>query len=339
MRLRLPLGPRIFLTLFLALGLVGGPLLLAAGRDPGQDLALLVAASLAGSALAALGLASHLRAPLREVSEAAARLTSGDFSARLPTGRQDEMGDLFRDFDTLAEALEQHEQNRRQWVADTSHELRTPLAVLRAQVEALLDGVQPANAETLGTLHGEVQRLTRLVDDLYLLARSDSGALPVRAEGTDVGALAREVAAPFAERYASAGLDLAVEAEAGVLLEADPARLRQVLVNLLENSLRYTERGGATRVLVRGGGPEVVLTVEDTAPGVPAEALPRLFDRFFRVEKSRTREHGGSGLGLAICRSLVEAHGGRITAYPSPMGGLRIEVRVPREARRSRVHG
>ena len=222
------------------------------------------------SGLAALLLARHILAPIRKVTAGARRLALGDFSARIDTGRRDELGVLVDDFNALAAALETAEQARRTWVADTSHELRTPLAVLRAQIEALQDGVQPVSDRALANLHGEVLRMTQLVGDLHELSRADSGALAFRLEPVAPAAVMAEVLAAFSARRKAAGLSLdagALDAAQGHVA-ADPDRLRQVFGNIVENAIRYTDRGGAIRVTELLSGGYVAIRVEDSAPGV-----------------------------------------------------------------------
>jgi two-component system sensor histidine kinase BaeS len=326
----------------LAQGKPVGALLFVPGRLPGEieaaflsenarDLAGAGAMALALSAVWAVLLARYILAPIRRVAAGARHLAEGTLSTRIDTGRRDELGDLVRDFNTLAATLEAAEQARRHWVADTSHELRTPLAVLRAQIEALQDGVHDASPQSLGRLHEEVLRMTRLVDDLHELARADSHALNLRLEPVDPGAILTDVVARFAARRQAAGLglDTAALGASGATVLADPDRLRQVFANLLENAIRYTDQGGMIRVSNSRMPTAIRLTVEDSAPAVPDTKLPRLFDRFFRVDSSRSRQTGGSGLGLAICKAIIEAHGGTISAAPSPLGGLAVTVALP----------
>ncbi|MGR6808177.1 ATP-binding protein (plasmid) [Sphaerotilus natans] len=298
--------------------------------------ATLVAAVLALllAALVAWWVARALLAPVREVAQATHRLAAGHHDTRVEVRGQDEVGRLAQDFNLLAQTLERNERLRREAMADISHELRTPLAVLRGEIEAMQDGIHPLTPQALGLLHGKVSALTRLVDDLHQLALADVGALRLRHERLDLAALVRAQTEAFAARCAERRLRLIVdlpEAAATPLLLADADRLGQLLHNLLDNAVRYTDPGGELRVALAHdpAAAQLLLTVEDSAPGVAPELLPRLFERFFRVESSRGRAGGGSGLGLAICRSLVEAHGGRIHAEASPLGGLRIGVALP----------
>jgi signal transduction histidine kinase len=220
----------------------------------------------------------------------------------------------------------------RQWMADTSHELRTPLSVLRAQIEAIQDGVTTADSKRLNVLHGEVMGMTRLVEDLFTLARSDIGQLEIRSAPVDVVDVLDGVIHSFRERYDDAriGLQWPGYDGGGPVVAGDGARLKQVFSNLLENSLRYTDTGGLLRVSYAAEDGRVRFLFDDSAPSVSPDMLPRLFDRFFRVDASRNRANGGSGIGLALCQTVVEAHGGAICAESSPLGGLRIGITLPR---------
>ncbi|MBF0425933.1 MAG: response regulator [Magnetococcales bacterium] len=236
----------------------------------------------------------------------------------------------------LSRALKVQEQqnlDRRRWLADISHELRTPLAVLQAQVEALQDGIHTADAATLGVLHNEVMGLSRLVDDLYLLARADLGALPLTMTPLEPVTILEEVLESFAPRLMQAGIALETIVPGGKpwVTLGDTRRLRHLFTNLVENSARYTDRGGRLRVVVSATTDDLYLCFDDTPPTVPSDQLPRLFERFYRAESSRNRDHGGSGLGLAICAGIVAAHDGAIVASTSSLGGLRIEVALPRQ--------
>ncbi len=290
------------------------------------------ALSLLLAALVAWWVARALLAPVREVAAATHRLAAGHHGTRVSVQGDDEVGQLARDFNQLALTLDRNERIRRDYMADISHELRTPLAVLRGEIEAMEDGIHPLTPDSLGVLKGEVNALTQLVNDLHELALADVGALRYRKVPLDLAELVAREAAQFATRCAERGL--ALQVDTGVptsswRIQADPDRLRQLLHNLLDNAVRYTDPGGALHIRVAAEGGLAVIDIADSAPGVPAEQLPRLFERFYRVESSRGRAGGGSGLGLAICRSIVQAHGGDIGARPSPLGGVAIEVRLP----------
>jgi len=287
---------------------------------------------------------------LTVVSRQIHRMAAGEIPLQpVPVLRRDEVGELATGFNVLLARLdemtarkeaeerlrmadkERMETSLRQWMADTSHELRTPIAVLRAQIEAVQDGVHVVDGTTLDVLHRETMGLSRLVDDLNTLALSDVGRLDCRFDPVDPLGLLDDGIGAITSRYAAAGLTIAWRDRPAVppVVSGDSERLRQVFSNLLENTLRYTDRGGCLRIGCVSGPHGLTLHFDDTAPGVPAEALPRLFERFFRVETSRSRGRGGAGIGMALCRSIVEAHGGGITAANSPLGGLRVTLTLP----------
>lgn len=285
---------------------------------------------LIGAALAAALLARSFSTPIRALTRGTHALATGRYNTRLDPSRGDELGQLAKDFNSLASALHQTQQARQRWVADISHELRTPITVLQAELESLEDGLRPLDGVALQSLSAEVKRLRLLVDDLHQLAQSDSGALTFERTAVDVTALLKETVDRFRKR--SSAFELSLELRMQAVLPpvlGDVDRLRQLIDNLMENSLRYTNPGGTVRVSAAVADDHVRITVEDSVPGVPDEALPQLFDRLFRVDPSRNRETGASGLGLAICESIVKAHGGTIRAAHSELGGLIVNVDLP----------
>jgi len=278
-----------------------------------------------------LPLARRLVRPIKALAAATDRLAAGEFSTRVAVTSSDELGQLARGFNSLALTLEKNEQARRQWVADISHELRTPLAILRGEVEAIQDGVRPANPDAIDSLHGEVLRLERLVDDLYQLSLSDLGALTYHKEELELEPLLSSVLASYRSQFAARGiaLETGIPRTGKAVVFGDPERMRQLFANLLDNTLKYTDPGGTVAVRLADHEGRVIIDMEDSAPGVPDSELGRLFERLYRVEASRNRAAGGAGLGLAICRNIVEAHAGTIDARPSPLGGLWIRVELP----------
>lgn len=279
--------------------------------------------------LASALLARRLLQPVKQIANAAHQLSAGRYTTRIAVDRNDELGGLAQDFNHLAAVLEKTEQTRRRWVADISHELRTPLAVLRGEIEALVEGVRPLSSERMQSLHGEVLRLGQLISDLYELALSDAGGLEYRRESVNVARVLDEVITLFEARFAKASVHIDNQVEGPITILGDDRRLAQVFSNLLENSLRYTDPQGQLRISVQRGKRQFWLRFEDSGPGVSDEALPLLFERLYRVDKSRSRKHGGAGLGLAICRNIVEAHGGQITATHSGLGGLSLSIELP----------
>ncbi len=301
---------------------------------------LLALGAFAFTAATAFPLTSHLVEPIRELASGTRRLISGNFKARIPVTRSDELGQLSQDFNVLAAALERNEADRRQWVADISHELRTPLSVLRGEIEAMQDGIRTFDDKALEILHGEVMHLSRLTGDLYELSCSDLGALTYsKSECSPLGILEGVVEA-FSTRFEESGLDLNLKVERSgrhrsLRMLADPGRLQQLFTNLLENSRRYTKSPGRLDIRAKVEGRRLVLVFSDTAPGVRDENLPKLFDRLFRGDASRTWSglpasgRVGSGLGLSICKNVVEAHEGKITAGHSADGGLEMTIELP----------
>lgn len=307
---------------------------LAAQFKTQQDRALAIIGMLAilVSVLVAFVLTRNLLRPIRRLTEGAHKLTAGAFDTRIKVSSGDELGQLAKDFNTLAHTLEANETARRQWVADISHELRTPLAVLRGEIEALQDGVREAGPQRLRSLHAEVLSLGKLVDDLYELSLSDIGALSYHKEEIDLANVIQEVVNGFGKRFGEKGVDLQFDAARTpkVQVFADAGRLEQLFSNLLENSLRYTDAGGEAHIFIELQKDKVFIHIQDSLPGVPVEMLPKLFERLFRVDDSRSRAYGGAGLGLSICRNIVDAHDGRIEASSSPAGGLWVSIQLPR---------
>ncbi|MFM0637615.1 ATP-binding protein [Paraburkholderia metrosideri] len=286
------------------------------------------------AALVALVLARIVLAPVKRLMNATHRLAGGDYTTRVPAGRRDELGRLAGDFNVLADSLQKTERSRRDFIADISHELRTPLAVLRGELEAIEDGVHVFNRDSLTSLQTEVNMLNKLIEDLYELSLSDVGALSYRKTPTHVGQLARASIEAMRESFKAKRieLDLSCAPEmANTTFAVDPARFVQLLKNLLQNSLRYTDPDGHVQVSLSQSASGWQLDVQDSLPGVPEVALKHLFDRFYRVDESRSRQNGGAGLGLSLCHAIVTAHGGTIDARDSPLGGVWITARFPPE--------
>ncbi len=262
----------------------------------------------------AIVMARMLARPLAEIGGAARRVADGDYQARVPRSGPEELASLADSFNQMASSLERQEAMRRDFIANAAHELRTPLTNLQGYLEALRDGVITADRATYESLHEEADRLVRLSRSLDALAEGDAGTNPPRLEELDLaGALrsAIDLAAPSIER---AGLRLRTEIPEALPARADPDRLAQVLANLLSNAVRYTPTGGSITVRAERQPADVLISVANTGDGIPAEDLDRLFERFYRVEKSRDRARGGAGIGLAIVKQLVESAGGRVGA-------------------------
>ncbi len=290
--------------------------------------AIALAVALVVAVALSLLLARHLSRPVRQLDQTVDSLSHGDYEARATVSTLDETGRLAGHINQLAATLEKNRSARRRWMADIAHELRTPVAILKGEVEALSDGVRPVNERMTQSLHEEIGHLSSLIDDLQTLALSDAGALNIHKEAVDLQLLVQQCAEAFRDRLAQRRIDLQVMTEK-LEVKVDSQRLRQLLQNLLENSSRYVEDGGqvTVRQSAMNGGFEVV--VEDSGPGLTEKQISRLFERFYRVDESRSRTGGGTGLGLSICRNIAEAHSGRIEATQSSSGGLSIRVEIP----------
>jgi signal transduction histidine kinase len=290
----------------------------------------------AGAAFIALFLARILARgmtqPLRDMARAARRMARGDYGATVRVRSRDEVGQLAEAFNRMAGEMEGLERLRRDLVANVSHELKTPISALRAHMENLLDGVEEPNPAVLAVMLQQADRLTRLVDQLLDLSRMESGDLPLALEPVQLAGLVDrvmdEVTVARPERARTLHLDNDVSPDLPPV-EADPERIHQVLFNLLDNAFRFTPDGGSVRVrAVRANG-ACEVSVEDTGPGIPKEHLPLVFERFYRVDPSRSRDDGGTGIGLAIARSIVDAHGGRIWAESVEGKGSTFRFELP----------
>lgn len=300
-------------------------------RTQVRNLAVASVAAVVLAALAAALLSRSFLAPARAIGASYHRLAAGDFDTRVKVKGSDEFGRLADDFNLLARTLQRNEEIRRRMMADVAHELRTPLAIIQGELHALEDGIRQPTPETLASLRAEAAALGKLVDDLYQLSLSDLGALDYRRTDLDLRNEVRNALPALRSRCEAVGLALEDAGVAGqpLRVHADSARIGQLVANLLENSIRYTDAPGRIVVSCSASQGRAVLEVSDSAPRVPEEYLPRLFDRFFRMEESRNRVSGGAGLGLAICRNIVEAHDGTIQASASPLGGVTITVCLP----------
>jgi two-component system sensor histidine kinase BaeS len=273
----------------------------------------LVVAIVAGAALSAL-LATRIARPLGEIGRAARKIADGDYAARVPREGPDELTGLADSFNEMAASLQEQERLRREFIANAAHELRTPLTNLQGYLEALRDEVIPADRATFESLWDEAERLVRLSRSLDVLAEGDSPADRLEPAKLDLAVAARSAAELVAPLMAQSGLAFDLDFASSLPARADPDALAQVLGNLLQNAIRYTPAGGSVRLCGERLSNGVVISVTNSGPGIPSQDLPHVFERFYRVEKSRDAGRGGAGIGLAIVRQLVESFGGSVGA-------------------------
>jgi signal transduction histidine kinase len=269
--------------------------------------------------------ARRMVGPVGDVMEAADRVAAGDYSARVETRGPGDMRRLTRSFNQMTERLASNEKRRRELFADIAHELRTPLSVLRGDLEAIVDGVYPADEQHLRPLIEETGVMARLLEDLRTLSMAEAGVLELHREPRDPTALVEEAVAALRGRAQEGGIAVRVDVPKALpAIEVDPLRIGEVLTNVLTNALRHTPSGGSVAVRVEPHGEGTSFVVSDTGPGIPPDQLPFVFERFVRSPDS-----GGTGLGLAIAKRLVEAHGGTIVAENGPEGGTTVRFTLP----------
>jgi len=289
---------------------------------------------LLGVAVAALVtflMSRRILSPVESLAQAARGLSRGDFTQRVKVKSKDEFGELAIAFNAMAADLERTEQLRRNMVADVAHELRTPLSNIQGHLEAIRDGLLPAEPATLDSIYEEVLLLARLVEDLQELTLADAGQLTLIRQSADVADIARRAAAAAQPPAEARGLTIETDFPTQpAMADVDPERIGQVLRNLLSNATTHTSEGGRIIVSLKDEDHELRVTVADTGAGIPPEDLPYVFERFYRVDRSRVRATGGAGLGLTIARRLVEAHGGTISVESELGKGSRFTFTLPK---------
>ena len=277
-------------------------------------------------------LARGMTSPLRQMAEAATAMSRGDYGKRVPATSRDEVGELARAFNTMAEELSQVDRMRRDLVANVSHELRTPITALQAVLENVVDGVEEPNPETLRAMLSQVERLGRLVSQLLDLSQLESGALALRHqpfEVRDVLDQAVHESRVNAQAVSKAvALEIAVD-QGPLIARGDPERVHQVIANLLDNAIRHSPPQGRVVVGARQDPTGVHIEVADEGPGIPAEDAARVFERFYRADHARSASAGGTGLGLSIAKWIVDLHGGRIAVESNEPRGCRMVVSLP----------
>jgi len=321
-----------------------GTLYISSKSSPGAEFALLsmmfesigrfllwgclVAAAIA--VLITFFLSRRISAPIRALTVTARKLGQGDFSQRVQVKDKSEVGELAQTFNSMAGDLERAEKLRRNLTADVAHELRTPLSNIRGYLEAARDGAIKPDADTIRSLDEEAVLLSRLVDDLQELSLAEAGELKLVCQAEDVAELINHTVAVVQARAAEKGVAVSIDLPDKLPpVNIDRHRISQVSRNLLENAVAHTTKGDAITVAARQQGNWVEVSVTDTGEGIPAEDLPNIFERFYRVDKSRARATGGSGLGLTIAKRLVEAHGGKIEVQSELGKGSRFSFTVP----------
>jgi signal transduction histidine kinase len=294
-----------------------------------QALWLAALGAVAAALVTGVLLARSFARPVRALTSAARRMAKGELEQEVPVASQDEIGELTQAFNSMSRAVSQANQLRKQMTADIAHDLRTPLTVIAGYVESMQEGVLEPNPERLEIIHSEIERLQRMVEDLRTLSRADAGELALVRQPIAPRSLLERIAAVYGHAAGQKQVTLVVNAAEGLPeVNVDEARMMQVLGNLLDNALRYTPEGGTITLSAAREEKDVALAVQDTGPGIAPEDLPRVFERFYRADKSRAEAEGASGLGLAIARVLVVAHGGEIRAESAPGEGTKMVIRL-----------
>jgi two-component system sensor histidine kinase BaeS len=280
------------------------------------------------SAAVSFYLARHFINPLRRLTQGAIELSERKFDTEIVLNSKDELAELAQYFNDIGRRLASYEQQQKQWLQDIAHELRTPLTLIRGEIEAMVDGVTEPNLANLKRLKSDVLQLNHLINDLNELSITDNLLLNGEGHTLDIAELCQQLSDRYRAKLANRNITL-IESLTPSRVKGDDNRLYQVLINLMENELRYCQQGGSVWLSCWTENSSVVITIEDTGPGVKDEVMTKLFDRLFRADNHRNRDFGGAGLGLAICKNIVHAHGGRLAASRSEKGGLKITINLP----------
>jgi len=296
-----------------------------------EALGLAAIAAFASAVLVSFLISRRVVTPIHQLMTASRHIAAGHYDERVAAAGDDELGELGRRFNQMAEALNRTETMRRDLIANVTHELRTPLTSIKGYMEGLMDGVLPAEPDTFQQVHREAARLQRLVNDLQELSRVEANAIELRRQPLAIETVIRQCTDRLRPQFEDKGVALTLDIPPSLpLVPADEDRLSQILVNLIGNALQYTPADGSVRISATHTNTAVSIAITDTGVGIPPEHLPHLFTRFYRVDKSRSRAGGGSGIGLTIARHLVEAHGGNISARSAGRGkGSTFQFTLP----------
>ena len=262
-----------------------------------------------------------IASPVEALAGASRTIAAGDLSVRVNIHRSDELGELIRQFNAMAESIEASEEWKRQIISDAAHELRTPIAIIQGELEMILEGVYTADRSRIEGLFREAELMARLIRELGELSAVEGGRVQLEKGPCDLSELATKTAASFVSRAERQGVSIHVEKAESAEVYCDGQKIQQVLLNLLSNALKVMPEGGKLDLYIRDTGKEQILSVDDSGPGIPEELREKVFQRFFRMDPSRSRESGGAGLGLAISRQIMQLHGGRIWADRGMNGG------------------
>src|SRR5688572_7796259 len=294
---------------------------------------LLIYGALIGAMIAlVLGvfLSRSLTRPIRELTRATHAVSEGNLSQQVPVRSNDELGELARAFNKMSSELSRSVNARKQMTADIAHELRTPLSLILGHAEAVHDGVLPPTRENFEIIREEATRLEHLINDLRILSLADAGELTINLQTIEPQRLLQEVASLYQYHTQKKNISLELDITAPLsTIEVDPGRMTQVLTNILDNAMQHTSEGGRIVLAARQRQDQIELSILDSGPGLQTDEINHIFDRFYRTDPSRQREDGGSGLGLAIARSIVQAHGGQLSAQSEAGQGLKIMIRLP----------
>ena len=292
--------------------------------------------------LSSLLVLQQITRPVGELRDGIAKMAAGDLSARVNVRGKNEFGELAAAFNSMSERIELLDKSRSQFVSNASHELKTPLSTMKILIESLLyqDPMDPGmTKEFLGDINKEIDRLSRIVSDLLTLVNIDSGGMKLKLADLDLNGLLQEQVRRLAPLARENGIELDCAAKETMEVNGDALKLQQVVYNIIDNAIKYTPRGGSVTATISRQGKKALLTIQDTGIGIPAEDLPHIFDRFYRVDKARSRETGGTGLGLSIVRQIVQLHGGDIRAESEPGKGTAFIVELPLAPRKAAQGG